>query len=153
MRFVAIVATAMLLLVGSAVHAKTISVSVKGTTGSLYFDPPGPHGLEDGDVIRVTNSTDPPVPVTVYTKSEDGVTYESYSINPGHVQDYDYVGDGVTAKQCVTETKGDEEVCIDLLYVDKAPSLGQFGLIGLGVLLLVSGIIWRRRTTMAQRGA
>ncbi len=143
----ALLMAVVIVFVTGAAIAKNIDTSVKGSTGTVHFDPAGPYGVQYCDTVKVRNSTDPPIVVTVYTKSDAGVTHESKSINPGAIEAFHAAGEGVADSICVTEAKGSLVTsCEKLLYL-RVPSLTTWGLVILLLLLVMSAVyvIYRRR--------
>jgi hypothetical protein len=138
-----------MVLTSGVAFGKTIDTSIKGSTGTLRFDPPGPYRLQYCDYVRVTNSTDPQISVTVYTKNSMGVVHESKAIPAGENNSFHYTGPDTTVAICVTETMMRmDEVCEDLITA--VPTLTQWGMIIFALLILASGIwMLRRRRRLA----
>jgi hypothetical protein len=132
-----------MVVVSGVAFAETFDKSVKGSEGALRWSPSGSICYKVCDTLKVRNSTNPPIVITVSTKNKDNVIHESKSINPGAIEKFHLAGPGITDKHCVTEAKGMSEVCEDdTIYC--APTLSQWVLIVLA--LSVAGFfIWQLR--------
>ncbi len=141
----ALVCVALACLLGSSpAHAGKGAASIKGTAGSLYWEPAA-LDVTKGEVITVTNATSPGITVTVGTRrAVGGGMANTEMIIAGNAANFTASGRGQVDFICAFETGSKTEVCLPLTYTDDAPSLGWLGLAALGGLV-VGAFVWIRR--------
>lgn len=126
-----------------AAFAGQIAVTVNNDAagGGWRFDPSGPYVVVSAsDTFIVTNSTsEDPVSVDVYFKSTGGTTIDGKTIAAASLDSLFMGGTGYERYICVSEG-GEEKVCEYIGYPG-TPSLTQWGIVGLVVLLLASTVL------------
>jgi len=146
----------LLIVTASISPAADINITLTFENGKLVRTPPGPYTYTQGDRLVVANNAGFDMLVEVF---DNGFVLHSQNLqNNGTV--YIILNMGREKRVCYTytlpEQKGEITVCDDLNRVIlSVPSLSQWGLIVLGLLLVLTAAVWmmrrrkRRRETVA----